>query len=146
MDMLIRTAYGERYPVNLSFEGVEELTEQHHKEMCEINTILKKYDKTGLITHVNNAKASYGDYSEVNEYQESLNIVIRAQDDFAQLPSDIRKRFGNDPGLFLEFVTDPKNMDQMVEMGLAVKPEPVPPIEVTIAANDSDPIVPADAG
>lgn len=107
-------------------------TEQHHRQRCNVNTILKQYDKTGLITHVNRAKAQYGDFSEVNEYQESLNIVVSAQNAFNALPSDVRERFGNNPGLFFEFATNPDNAEKMVELGLAEKrPEKViPKVEV----------------
>lgn len=122
-----RTAYGKRNQVAVSFldedgNPLPTPTQQHLKAECDINNILRQYDKTGLITHVNNATAQYGDFTEVNEYQESLNRVIAAQDAFAALPSDVRKRFANDPGEFFEFATDPSNFDAMVDMGLAERP------------------------
>lgn len=125
--MKFRTAYGARNRVATSFldeEGnpLPTMTQQAFKAECEINNILRKYDKTGLITHVSGAVAQYGDFSEVNEYQESLNMVINAQNAFMALPSDIRKRFGNDPGAFFEFATDPSNNDEMVRLGLAQAP------------------------
>lgn len=107
------------------------ITEQHHKDECDIHKILRRYDKQGLITHVNQAKAKYGDYSEVNEYQEALNLVIQAKADFMALPSQIRSRFANDPGVFLEFATNPANADELVKLGLAevtrdeFRPDPV---------------------
>lgn len=128
-----------RYPwrKRVSIKSKEDeicLTEQHHKDACDINNILKRYDRDGVITHVNEAKAQYGDFSEVNEFQESLNLVIQSKQSFMELPSAIRKRFGNDPGLFMEFITDPKNMPEMIEMGLANAPQPeAKPIKVEIA-------------
>jgi phage internal scaffolding protein len=100
-------------------------TEQHHKNDCDVNIILRKYDKTGLITHVNNAVKIYGDYSEVNEYQENLNMVISAQNAFNELPSNIRKKFVNNPGQFFEFATNPENLPEMVKLGLANPPKVV---------------------
>ena len=108
-------------------------TKQAHKDETDINKILHQYDKTGLITHVNRAAGEYGDFTEINEYQESLNIVIKAQQSFDELPSMIRKKFGNDPGNFLEFITDPKNKDEMVELGLAKAPQ-----VVDIPSNNDD--------
>lgn len=105
---------------------------QSHKAECDINNILRNYDRTGLITHVNRSTAEYGDYSEVNEFQDSLNMVISATDSFMELPSEIRKKFGNDPGNFFEFATDPKNAAEMVELGLAYKIEEEQPIKVEI--------------
>lgn len=138
-----RTPYdGVRKRVSVSFtdehgEALPSMTEQHHKNDCDINTILKRYDKTGLITHVNNMQATYGDFTEVNEYQESLNLVMAAQQSFADLPSNIRKRFSNDPGEFMEFITDPKNSEEMIKLGLATRRVEVAP-EVSPAATPSE--------
>jgi phage internal scaffolding protein len=135
MEVVFNTPYGgNRNRVTLDFvdeDGNQSigLTEQSHKDECDINNIIRKYDKTGLITHVNNATAEYGDYTEINEYQESLNMVIKAQNAFDELPADIRKKFGNDPGAFFEFATNPDNVDGMIELGLAEK---IPVVEEAI--------------
>lgn len=126
-----KTAYGIKERVAIEFPE-QGMTEQCHKKDCDITTILKRYDKTGLITHVNNAVAEYGDFTLINEYQESLNTVIKAQEAFEELPSAIRKKFANDPGNFLEFATDPANKDEMISLGLANAPEVpvIPQVEV----------------
>jgi phage internal scaffolding protein len=134
-----------RYSSRVSFidpetgEPLETLTQQHMKAETDINNILRRYDKTGLITHINQAVAQYGDFTEANEYQEALNRIISAQDTFAALPSEIRKRFGNDPGAFFEFATNPDNAKEMVALGLA-EHEPVPkkqdPIEVKVVTEN----------
>lgn len=102
----------------------ESLTKQDQMSMCDVNNIIAQYDRTGLIRHINESVAQYGDFTQVNEYQESLNFVMQAQDNFNALPSDLRSKFNNDPGAFFEFVTDPANIDEMVKLGLAVAPEP----------------------
>jgi phage internal scaffolding protein len=110
-------------------------TEQSHKSMCNVDNIIRQYDRTGLITHVNNAVAQYGDYTEINEYQDNLNMVIEAQNAFDELPAHIRKKFSNDPGLFFEFATNPENKDELIELGLANAPVVVEPQEVKIVAD-----------
>lgn len=123
---MFKTAYQERERVKLHCPE-ETLTEQHHVDACSVSTILNQYDRTGLITHVNRSVAAYGDYTEVNEYQEALNTTIRAQNAFDELPSAVRKRFDNDPGEFFEFATNPANVDELVELGLAERmAEPKP--------------------
>jgi phage internal scaffolding protein len=122
-----RSAYGDKLKVGKSFldedgKFVEGRTKQSFKGLTDINTIIRQYDRTGLINHVNQAAAQYGDFSAVNEYQESLNLVLNAQGAFMELPSAIRKRFGNDPGAFFEFATDPSNLEEMVRLGLARAP------------------------
>jgi phage internal scaffolding protein len=129
--MKFQTAYGIKKRVRVSFldedgNPLPTPTQQHFKSETEINNILARYDKTGLITHVNAAVGQYGDFTEVNEYQESLNCVIAAQEAFMGLPSAVRKRFANDPGEFFEFATNPDNHEAMIEMGLAKAPEIVP--------------------
>jgi len=139
-----RTAYdGNRYSVSLKFldengDPAVGRTKQCFKDTCDVNKILRQYDKTGLLTHVNEAQKRYGDFTQVNEYQVSLNIVNEAKASFAALPSNVRKEFDNDPGKFMEFISNPQNLDKMVEMGLAVKPSKQAPTEVVIINPEGD--------
>lgn len=119
-----KTAYGDRSRVTTETVG-ESLTQQHFAHDADVRNIIKQYDRTGLIANVNRGVARYGDYSEVNEYREALDIVIAAKEDFAQLPSKIREMFSNDPGKFFEFATNPENAEEMVKLGLAKAPEVV---------------------
>lgn len=107
----------------------ENPTQQHLKDATDINLILKRYDRDGVLTHVNQARAIYGDFTIVSEYQEALDYVADAQERFAELPSGIRKRFQNDPGQFVEFVTNPANLPEMYDLGLAERPPARAPAE-----------------
>lgn len=117
-----KTAYGDRSRVTIETVG-ESLTHQHFAHDADVRNIIKQYDKTGLIANVNRGVARYGDYSEINEYREALDLVISAQENFGELPSKIRQMFDNDPGKFFEFATNPENSEKMVELGLAPVPE-----------------------
>lgn len=112
--------------------GCEVVTEQSHKKFCDVNHILTQYDKTGLLVHMNRATAHYGDFTQVNEYRESLELVMAAQEAFAELPSGVRKRFENDPGQFMEFITNPANIDEARDMGLAEAIKVEPPVKVEV--------------
>lgn len=127
-----KTAYGDRVRMPLSIEG-ESLTQQHMAQEADIRHIIRKHDRTGLITHVARGVATYGDYSEVNEYREALDIVRNASNSFMQLPAEIRKQFNNDPGEFFEFATDPANNEKMVELGLKEAPPSPEPQLVDVA-------------
>lgn len=107
--------------VRTTFKTVgESATHQSFKAECDINRIMRKWEKTGIIEHRNNFQGQYADFTNVpSDYQEALQSVINAQEMFETLPAQVRKKFANDPGLFLEFATDPKNADEMVSMGLA---------------------------
>lgn len=109
-------------PVNqdtaISFEGAENMTEQSHREEVKVQNILKKYHETGILTHVSNYGGNYMDLPSGMDLQTALNITIEANEAFDSLPSDIRNRFANNPGAFLDFVQNPDNFDEMKEMGL----------------------------
>ena len=106
----------------------ESLTKQADKKSADINHIMARYEKTGLIEHVNRFEGSYGDYMEIPEdYQGCIDMVREAQEMFQTVPSRIRAEFDNDPGQFLAFVSDPENREAMGEMGLLPKSPPVSP-------------------
>lgn len=94
------------------------LTHQCFKDECDINNIMSRWVKDGLVAHVNQYQGRYEDVSSAEDYHTSLNRVIAAQDAFDSLPATIRSRFENDPGKFLEFVGDPSNKDEMTKLGL----------------------------
>ncbi len=117
----IRKPYGPRFPVRISFP-LPSLAQQQFKAETDINTIMHRFEKTGIIEHFNEHNGRYGDFSNVQSYQASLNQVMAAQDAFMSLPAGIRKRFDNDPEEFLAFATDPVNDEEMFDLGLKKRP------------------------
>lgn len=105
--------------------GENSMTQQHMKESCDINVIMKKYEKTRLLEHVNHRQGQYGDFTLAPDYHTALNQLHAAQEMFMELPSKLRERFANDPGNFLDFVSNPENVDEMRELGLLPKEKPV---------------------
>jgi len=111
-----RTAYGQKLKVAIATG--DGLTEQNHKDETDINQIVRKYNKTGLIDHLNQFEKQYGDMTGY-DYQDAMNTVAAANTMFEGLPSAIRNKFDNDPAKFINFVDDEANADKLVEMGLA---------------------------
>lgn len=93
-------------------------TQQAFKDQCDVNQIMARYARHGVLDHANTYRGVYGDFTEVGDYHTLCNQVVRAQEMFMGLPAEVRKMFNNDPGAFLEFAENPENADQMVEMGL----------------------------
>ena len=112
----------------------ESLTQQHFKEECDVINIIKRHDRNGIIEHVQRGQARYGDFSEVADYREALDLVRDAQDEFMTIPSDIRKKFDNDPGKFYEFVSNPDNKEELKQMGFIETPEVGKPSSVPTKA------------
>lgn len=97
------------------------LTQQHSKDETDINNIMARYIKTGVIDHVSKYQPQYTENTEA-DYHASMNIVLKANQMFSELPAAIRKQFQNDPASFLDFVNDENNHDKLQEMGLTNKP------------------------
>ena len=127
-----RTAYEPHKPCFFHTEG-ESLTQQHFQEECDIINIIKRHDRNGIIEHVHRGQARYGDFSEVTDYREALDLVKNAQEEFMTIPSDIRKQFDNNPGKFYEFVSNPDNRDELIKMGF-IEQAPESAAEMSSAA------------
>lgn len=115
-------------------------TQQHFRNECDINNIMKRYLTTGYLTdpmNVSTRKPMFGDFSNVSEFQNAQNVIADAVQAFEAMPSYLRKRFQNNPVLFLEFVNNSDNYDEAVKLGICL-PKPV---EKTPAkAGDDEPV------
>jgi len=103
------------------------LTQQQFAKDCDVNNIIAKYKKTGSVTHVRNrTEGVYANLVDIPDYAEALQQIIHANETFGELPAQTRARFANDPQLLIEFLKDPKNDEQAIELGLRVR-APVTP-------------------
>lgn len=118
----IKKAYDPHDRVQVEFP-TPSLAKQSFAGECDINKIMRKFEKTGLISHNNSVAGRYGDFLSAPEYHDACNAVIAADSAFQSLPAKIRERFGNSPASFLDFAQDPENLEEMARMGLAKPPE-----------------------
>lgn len=108
------------------------LADQSQAEECDINTIVQRFGLTGempgsLVTPMQ------GDFTEVTDYRSALELLMEAQEAFMTLPAKVRAQFENDPHRFLEFASEPANLDALKEMGLGRVESPrQAPIEVRV--------------
>ena len=115
------------------FDPEKGMTRQEFANECEINNIMAKYQRTGLLDHINNHAPEYGDYDAV-DFQTAMDTIKTGEAMFAELPSKARKYFNNNPAEFMEFVNDPDNVEKLHELGLTSKP---------VQAHETpDPVVP----
>jgi phage internal scaffolding protein len=119
--VMFRKQHGARKRVSVLAADPDNPTRTHQsfKDECDINGIVKKAQSTGVLPSLIKENPQYGDFSDPLDYQQSLNVIIRANEQFDALPSHVRARFANDPQNFLMFTADPKNLPEMVKMGLA---------------------------
>lgn len=102
-------------------------TKQEFAAECDINNIMAKYKRTGVLPDSARAAAArYGDFSGIPDFYEMSNRVTAAQEVFNALPAHVRESFGNDPGAFIRASETPAGMELLVELGLASRREPNP--------------------
>lgn len=101
-------------------------TKQSFREQVNINSILARHRRSGMLDHVNGKTPFYGDVSGIADYQEALNVVHRASELFNGMSAAVRRRFDNDPVRMIEFLQDPSNLKEAQELGMVVKPPVVP--------------------
>lgn len=136
MALVIKKPYG-RHERQRFDTGTESRTKQSFKDESDINLIMAKYLKTGVLEHVKKNPGQYLDLPEGLDYQNALNIVIAAGEAFDKLPGNVRQRFDNNAVAFLEFMNDEDTIEEQLELGLreeivVVEPpleEPASPVE-----------------
>lgn len=144
--MFIRTPYN--YDVNeasvasgLSCPVEENMTQQQFKDECDINEIVRRFG-LGHKMPESVRIPQYGDFTQIDDYHSACNAIAEAGEAFDALPSDLRKRFQNDPGQFVDFCLNEGNRDELVKLGLVVPKAPpevaaVATVEAAVAAVSS---------
>lgn len=69
-------------------------TKQEFAEECDINNILAKFRKTGVVTHLAKHAPRYGD-ATLTSYEEAMLTVAEANTMWEECPSHIRQEFGS---------------------------------------------------
>jgi phage internal scaffolding protein len=127
---------------SLRFDPNEEKSrsraQQHFRDEVDVNNIIARYNKTGLLPL---RRSTIGEFRDdlVNSltYQEALDVVSKSEEKFAELPANIRSRFKNDPAQFLQFISDDNNAQEAYKLGLlSEKPATAP---VGGAASNNEP-------
>lgn len=129
----IRSAYPDKPYRNPFYCTGESRTKQADAEACDINNIMKRYEKTGVLEHIAKNPGRYEHLPGGLDYQLALNLAIGAKEAFDALPGILRAKFGNDAETFLDFMDDPENEKEIIELGLREPEAPVteePPIDV----------------
>lgn len=108
------------------------IVEQHHKKIVDINNIVSKYKKTGIIDK-QRKDGFYGDFTNAVDYDTALNKLRDADKDFSLLPSQLREKFENNPSKLIDFIANSDNYDEAIALGLIEKVDEPQPVVVTIA-------------
>lgn len=111
---------------------------QSFAKEVDINQIMARYNKDGILPTPSGRKAFYADVSDVPDLQTTLERFNAAQEQFAALPAIIRKRFGNDPKQLISYMANlgPEQMPEAISLGLVLPSEqaaqPVKPVSESV--------------
>lgn len=125
--MVIKNWLGEVIKDGLDCQSAKDgMTIQSEAHACDINNIVKQQAK-GKPILVSDLKPVFGDFSNIPDFQEAMTKIAQASQAFDEMPWQVRERFQNDPVRLVEFLQDPKNQNEAIDLGLAIKvPSEVP--------------------
>lgn len=111
------------------------LAVQEALEETDINTIVRRFGLTGKFPE-GLVMPVYGDFCGIDNYHAAANAIAEANETFDQLPADIRSRFANEPGAFVDFALNPDNRAEMEKWGM-VAPAAAPGGAVSAAVPEA---------
>lgn len=99
------------------------LTDQQFEAETNVNNIMKKHMGSMDSAYQHSLKTGvYADLTNITDYQSMLETVRHAQEAFDTLPAQTRFKFENDPAKLISFLSDPKNKDEALSLGLIQSP------------------------
>lgn len=102
------------------------LAQQQFRDEVDINTIVERFGLTGEMPEDFRAP-QYGDFTDVVDFQTAQNAVIAAQEAFMSMPAGLRARFQNSPQALMEFLSDDRNREEAVSLGIVAAPAAAAP-------------------
>lgn len=127
--------------------GERSMTKQSFKDESDVNLIMARYLKTGILESQMRQVPRYGDFTSAEDYHSCMNRVRAAEELFMRLPAKVRDYVDNDPKKLLELVFDPARVDECRELGLIpeIKEPPAAPAAAGAAAVPPAPIAGGEA-
>lgn len=121
------TIYSRYDPAPKAVEVFEKpsLAQQQFAKEADINTIMAKYAKTGVLVDPMVSRRPIiegGDYENVPDLREAYELVFRAEEEFGMLSAHCRDQFGNDPIAYIESFGTPEGIAKLVALGIINDP------------------------
>lgn len=107
-------------------------TKQSFAKEADINFIMARYSKTGVVTSMARGTPLYRDVSDAAaNLHDAFLLVSDAEEQFMSLPSAVRRLANNDPVQLVAMLQDERAVHDLVDAGLDVEllaePEEAPP-------------------
>lgn len=107
------------------------MTQQHFKDSCDINNIVAMFTATGIDPHAERKSKMQFGYASSQSFSEAMQNIAEINTAFAELPSQTRSDFSNDPARWLEHLATPpepeaENIPQNGSQEPTPDPDPAP--------------------
>jgi len=91
---------------------------QSMKDECDVNKIVERFQKSGLISHLGAGVPAFVDVSELGDYRSVIEQVRSVEAYFAGLPAKVRSVFKNDARSFMDYLETAPTVQDLEEVGL----------------------------
>lgn len=128
--------YAPRDPLPGFRSSLPTRTQQHFKDECDINNIIRRFQITGQLGDPNRARAlAYLDLSNISSLQDAHEHLEGLQSILEKLPAKTRALFDNNVFKMADFVLNPENLEASISLGFIEKPLAQLPLDVTVPAD-----------
>lgn len=120
--MQFNSAYNNKKSILSDIDQTDQIsiTEQKHAPFCDVNTIVANAYNNDM--SLDDAESHFRDCTS-DDYQEMQNKVADVKSNFEHLPANIRSAFNNDPRNLLDAMSDPTQIEHLIDLGLVELPE-----------------------
>lgn len=99
------------------------MADQSQYQESDINYIVKKYadGRTGITTldlGADSGVLQYGDTLLPGDYETALDLINAVNEEFYELPSQIRAEFNHNPKELINALSDPRQKSRLESLGL----------------------------
>jgi len=95
-----------------------DMAQQQYKDSTDVNTIMNKYEKTGVVTHLAKSQGYFKELGEPEDLLDAKMRLIKAERAFDALPAEIRAQCDHNPANFLTMLKDPTKKELLTQYGI----------------------------
>lgn len=101
------------------------LTQQHFKEQCDVNNIINRFTASARASGASLSdllppvtSKDFADVSNVGDFLDASNRVARMVETFEALPADVRRRYQDQPSVFVQALNSPEELRFLSTKGI----------------------------
>lgn len=105
------------------------LTVQSAAADCDLNVLVKRIMRGQMLMPEPLTDDYFQDISNLPDLRGAMEYIQTAREHFDDLPAEMRARWQNNPANLWNWLTDEKNHEEAIELGILAKPAAIAPQE-----------------